>query len=135
MPHSTAPLPIPVFLMPQAMPAREKWWDDRDHARRPGMVAELDGTVVGWGAFTDFKARPAYAPTAEVSIYVQPTLGGRGIGSALLDALLARTPECGLDRIVALCLDHNAASLGLFASVALLFWYVIRLVMALSGRD
>ncbi len=31
--------------------------------------------------------------------------------------------------------QYVAASLGLFASVALLFWYVIRLVMALSGRD
>ena len=27
------------------------------------------------------------------------------------------------------------ASLALFASVALLFWYVLRLVIALSGRD
>ncbi len=31
--------------------------------------------------------------------------------------------------------QHVAASLALFASVALLFWYVIRLVMALSSRD
>jgi FtsH-binding integral membrane protein len=30
---------------------------------------------------------------------------------------------------------HVAAALALFASVALLFWYVLRLVMALSGRD
>lgn len=31
--------------------------------------------------------------------------------------------------------QHVAASLALFASVALLFWYVLRIVMALSGRD
>lgn len=31
--------------------------------------------------------------------------------------------------------QHVAASLALFASVALLFWYVLRLVMALSSRD
>ena len=121
--NASIPLRIATAdLEPQVMPAREKWWDDRDHARRPVMVAEVDGAVVGWGAFTDFKARPAYAPTAEVSIYVRPELGGRGIGSALLDALLARTAECRLDRIVALCLDHNAASLGLFRSRGFIDW-------------
>ncbi|MGL5098403.1 MAG: Bax inhibitor-1/YccA family protein, partial [Planctomycetia bacterium] len=31
--------------------------------------------------------------------------------------------------------QHVAASLALFASVALLFWYIIRLVMALQSRD
>ena len=31
--------------------------------------------------------------------------------------------------------QYVAASLGLFASVALLFWYVLRILMALSGRN
>ena len=31
--------------------------------------------------------------------------------------------------------QHVAASLELFASLALLFWYILRLFMALSGRD
>ncbi|MEX2112700.1 MAG: Bax inhibitor-1 family protein [Pirellulales bacterium] len=31
--------------------------------------------------------------------------------------------------------QHVAASLALFASVALLFWYMVQLVMSLTGRD
>ena len=31
--------------------------------------------------------------------------------------------------------QHVAASLALFAAVALLFWYVLRLVMSMSSRD
>ena len=31
--------------------------------------------------------------------------------------------------------QHVAASLALFASVALLFWYVLQLLMYLQGRD
>jgi hypothetical protein len=31
--------------------------------------------------------------------------------------------------------QHVAASLALFASVALLFWYILQLLMSLSGRD
>ena len=31
--------------------------------------------------------------------------------------------------------QHVAASLALFASVALLFWYMVQLVMSLTSRD
>jgi hypothetical protein len=31
--------------------------------------------------------------------------------------------------------QHVAASLELFASVALLFWYILQIVMSLSSRD
>ena len=65
--NASIPLRIATAdLEPQTMPAREKWWDDRDHARRPVMVAELDGAVVGWGAFTDFKARYTAAKRKQV---------------------------------------------------------------------
>ena len=109
-------------LEPQGMDARERWWDERDHAARPVLVAERGGGVVGWGAFTDFKSRPAYQPTAEISIYVDPAALGRGIGTALLDALLARAAGCRIDRIVALCLDHNERSLRLFRSRGFTEW-------------
>ena len=103
-------------LVPQGMAAREAWWDDRDHSRRPVLVAEAAGRVVAWGAFTDFKPRAGYAPTAEVSVYVDPAQVGRGIGRAMLDALLARAPGCGIDRVLALCFAHNEASVRLFRS-------------------
>jgi phosphinothricin acetyltransferase len=109
-------------LVPQQMAAREAWWNDRDHARRPVMVAEVAGRTVAWGAFTDFKPRAGYAPTAEVSVYVDPARLGLGIGRAMLDALLARAPECGIDRIVALCFAHNEASVRLFMSRGFIEW-------------
>ena len=109
-------------LEPQGMAARERWWDERDHARRPVVVAESAGRVVAWGAFTDFKPRPAYQPTAEVSIYVDPAALGGGIGRAVLDDLLARAPACGIDRVLALCLDHNERSLRLFRSRGFADW-------------
>jgi phosphinothricin acetyltransferase len=80
------------------------------------VVAEGGGTVVAWGAFTDFKPRAAYAPTAEISVYVDPAKAGHGIGRLVLDALLARAPACGIDRIMAICFAHNEPSLRLFRS-------------------
>jgi phosphinothricin acetyltransferase len=40
----------------------------------------------------------------------------------MLDALLARTPECGIDRVIALCFAHNEASVRLFGSCGFTEW-------------
>jgi len=109
-------------LTPQQLPARQAWWDQRDHATRPVLVMEESGRVIAWGAFTNFKDRAAYAPTAEVSVYVDPSAIGRGVGKAMLDALLARTTECGIDRVIALCFAHNEASVRLFDSRGFTEW-------------
>ena len=109
-------------LTPQQLPARQAWWDQRDHATRPVLVVEESGRIIAWGAFTNFKDRAAYAPTAEVSVYVDQSAIGRGVGRAMLDALLARTPKCGIDRVIALCFAHNEASVRLFGSRGFTEW-------------
>ena len=109
-------------LTPQQLPARQAWWDQRDHATRPVLVVEESGRIIAWGAFTNFKDRAAYAPTAEVSVYVDPSAVGRGVGRVMLDALLARTSECGIDRVIALCFAHNDASVRLFSSRGFTEW-------------
>ena len=104
-------------LTPQTLEARKAWWRDRELQRRPVMVATSDaGTVIAWGSFSDFKPRAAYAPCAEISVYVAPSAAGRGVGRRMLDALLARAPGCGIDRILAICFAHNEPSLRLFRS-------------------
>lgn len=56
----------------------------------PYLVAELDGAVVGYSYATAYRARPAYLHTIEDSVYVADGLAGRGIGRALLAALITR---------------------------------------------
>lgn len=104
-------------LTPQTSEARQAWWRDRDLRRRPVLVAtDAAGEVIAWGSFSDFKPRAAYAPCAEISVYVAPHAAGRGVGQRMLDALLKRAPACGIDRILAICFAHNEPSLRLFRS-------------------
>lgn len=56
----------------------------------PYLVAELDGNIVGYSYATAYRPRPAYRHTIENSVYVADGLAGRGIGRALLTALIAR---------------------------------------------
>jgi L-amino acid N-acyltransferase YncA len=56
----------------------------------PYLVAELDGRIVGYCYATAYRPRAAYRYSIEDSIYVADGLSGRGIGAALLGALIAR---------------------------------------------
>ncbi len=109
-------------LEPQSLATRRAWFMNRDRATRPVLVAELAGRVVAWGSYTNFKDRTAYAPTAEISVYVADECAGRGVGRAMLDALLARATSCGIDRILAICFAHNEPSLRLFRARGFTEW-------------
>jgi len=76
-------------------------------------VATADGIVLGWVAASPVSARPAYAGVVEHSIYVAGTARGRGIGRALLDALIASTEAAGIWTIQSAVFPENAASLSL----------------------
>jgi L-amino acid N-acyltransferase YncA len=56
----------------------------------PYLIAERDGEVVGYSYATEYHSRSGYRHTIEDSVYVAEGLGGQGIGSALLQALISR---------------------------------------------
>ena len=74
-------------------------------AGRPFVVARAvdDGVehVVGYAYLGTFRTMPAYDLSTEDSIYVRPGHGGRGIGTALMSALLARADPDNVRQIVA----------------------------------
>jgi Acetyltransferase (GNAT) family len=57
---------------------------------------ESDGRVLGWVAMADVSKRAAYAGVVEHSVYVHPAARGRGVGLALLAALIATTEAAGI---------------------------------------
>ncbi len=84
----------------------------------PYLVAELDGTLVGYGYATGYRARPAYRHTVEDSVYVDPRFQGRGAGRALLAGLVERCSAGPWRQMVAVIGDSgNAASIALHRSL------------------
>ncbi|WP_245723633.1 GNAT family N-acetyltransferase [Paramicrobacterium humi] len=84
-------------------------------AERPFLVAETpEGTVAGYAYVEPWKAKRAYRHTVENSIYLDPALTGRGLGTDLLTALLERSRAAGIAQVVAVVSDTGAeASLAL----------------------
>ncbi len=81
----------------------------------PFIVAEDHAhTVLGYALMQPWNPKSAYRFSAEDSIYLAPDATGRGLGTALLEALLPASAEAGLRTIVAL-IEPTAAG----ASIAL----------------
>jgi L-amino acid N-acyltransferase YncA len=92
------------------------WLSSRSH-RHPVLVAEIAGEVAGWGSLSQWSSKGGYARTAEVSVYVDPDRRREGIGRALLAALIARAPECGIAVLLARIAGENPASIALHRSL------------------
>ncbi|MFF5861032.1 GNAT family N-acetyltransferase [Streptomyces sp. NPDC012751] len=73
------------------------------------------GRVFGWTAAVPVSDRCAYAGVVEHSVYVDPVARGRGVGLALLQALLASTDAAGIWTVQSGIFPENTASLALHA--------------------
>jgi phosphinothricin acetyltransferase len=80
----------------------------------PYLVAENGNVVVGYAYAAIYRTRIAYRFTLEDSVYVHHTHNGRGIGAALLDALIPLCKAWGCKQLVAVIGDSaNTASVRL----------------------
>lgn len=82
----------------------------------PYLVAELDGAVRGFAYASPFRNRSAYRYTVEDSVYVASDALHRGVGKALLGAIIERCTMLGYRQMIAVIGDSaNDASIGLHA--------------------
>ncbi|MBX3482421.1 GNAT family N-acetyltransferase [Phenylobacterium sp.] len=84
----------------------------------PYLVAEDDGVVLGYAYAGPFRQRPAYRYTLEDSVYIAPDAIGKGVGRAVLGAVIEACEGLGVRQLVAVIGDSgNAASIGLHAAL------------------
>lgn len=92
-------------------------WDRFDAAKllehRFVAIDQADDSVRGWVAVSPVSDRAAYAGVVEHSVYVDPTAAGRGIGTALLVALIRSTEAAGIWTIQSALFPENTASVAL----------------------
>ena len=97
--------------------AEQKAWFANHGPKRPILVAELDGVVVGWASLSDWSHHDAYADTVEISLYVKEEFRRRGIGTRLLEAIVEEGEKAGIHTIIARITQGNEESIHLHESV------------------
>jgi L-amino acid N-acyltransferase YncA len=92
-------------------------WEEFDAAKLPAhrhvAVDAGTGEVLGWAAAIAVSDRCVYAGVIEHSVYVHPASKRRGIGAALLAALIESTEAAGIWTIQSGVFPANTASLRL----------------------
>lgn len=95
----------------QSAPEWQAW--DQGHLPSCRLVARVASEVLGWTALSPVSRRQVYAGVAELSIYVAERSRGRGIGAALLKALIEMSEREGIWTLQSGIFPENTSSLEL----------------------
>lgn len=100
---------------------RLAWRAERLRAGYPVLVAveEAEGgeEILGYASFGDWRAFDGYRNTVEHSVYIRADQQGRGLGRALMEALVLRARALGKHVMVAGIEAGNLASIRLHESL------------------
>jgi phosphinothricin acetyltransferase len=115
--HEIAASPFVYMDEPVTLDERHTWLDEHRSSGLPVLVATDDAapeSLLGWASLSPYRASSGYRFTAEASIYVARSARGRGVGAALLGALLDASASCAFHALVASIDADNAPSIALF---------------------
>ncbi len=68
---------------------------------QPFLVATTGKTILGFAAYSPFRAGPGYAKTMELSINLAPTARGQGVGATLMQSLETHANTNGIHSLIA----------------------------------
>lgn len=100
-------------LTPLSIDERRSWWLAHQDPRYPVLVADTGTQILGYASLSQWQDTPVYAHTAESSLYLAPDAQGRGLGTALMQALLEEARRLGHHVVLARIWSQNAPSVAM----------------------
>ena len=88
-------------------------WFKSHGSKNPIIVAEKNGSILGWAALSKYDKKCAYSDTAEISLYVKQEFQGQGIGKKLMNEIINLGKKAGIHSIVARVTAGNNISIDL----------------------
>jgi phosphinothricin acetyltransferase len=115
--HYVLTTAITFDIEPRTLAQRQMWLDTfKPVGRHQCFVAASDGEAVGWACSGKYREKAAYDTTAEMSVYLSPDEGGRGLGRRLYGTLFEALHGEDIHRFYAGVTLPNDASVALHRS-------------------
>ena len=113
---------VTADLEPVTILSKSAWFEAHSPNKRPLWLVMVDGVYAGWMSFNSFYGRPAYDGTVEVSIYLEESARGKGLGKACLNKAFEACAVLNIKTLLGFIFDHNEPSLNLFAVMGFQKW-------------
>src|SRR4051812_78209 len=92
---------------PVTVESKTNWFMEHSVDRRPLWTIMGGNEIIGWVSFQSFYGRPAYAATAEISIYLKESRRGKGIGKYVLQHCINSCPGLKIKTLLGYIFAHN----------------------------
>lgn len=102
--------------------SKQDWFNAHSINKRPLWIVIVNGNYAGWMSFNSFYGRPAYDGTVEVSIYLEESARGNGLGKVCLQKAIDACAELHIKTMLGFIFDHNEPSLQLFYKMGFEKW-------------
>ena len=108
---------------PHTLQMRLDWFNERNQAGFPIIIAEQNGVLAGFATYGKFRIWPCYRFTVEHSVYIHKNHRGQGISKILLQEIISLAKTAGMHALIAGIDSENEISMQLhlkfgFARVA-----------------
>lgn len=121
--NSTATFAIRTKTLEERM----EWFNDHNRDHHPLIVAEEDGKAVGYASLSKYRSGDAYEKTVELSVYVNHVYRGKGIGNALMCAMISMAEQDAcIHNVISVITSGNEASIRLHRKLGFIYCGTIK---------
>jgi L-amino acid N-acyltransferase YncA len=120
---------------PVNVESRIAWFNAHDPHFRPLWMVMDDNENIGWVSFQWFYGRPAYNGTAELSIYLDEKVRGKGYGEKILQHAMDSCGALKIKTLLGYIFAHNLPSLKLFRKLGFADWGHFPRIAELDGVE
>ncbi|MBT1162441.1 MULTISPECIES: GNAT family N-acetyltransferase [Bifidobacterium] len=129
-------------LEPVSLEARRAWVDSHNpRTKYPVIVIDVtdpttgERATAGFGSLSKFHQRAGYDGIAELSYYIAGRFHGQGLGTAMVDWLLAAARERGFRHVATIIYADNAGSVAIMRKFGFTRFGLLPAAVATAGSD
>ena len=107
---------------PVSVESKVEWFNEHEPVKRPLWIVLEHEKIIGWVSFQSFYGRPAYQGTAEISVYLDEKIRGKGYGEQILQYAMDKCKGLGIKTLLGYIFAHNEPSVRLFMKLGFEVW-------------